>query len=96
MTVYWALSVLERGRRRDTWDFLRSVARDINLPWCICGGFNDVLFEHEKVGVTDKTSWLINGFQQAVAESNLTHVKMMGYHTHGLKVLVRHEKLKRD
>jgi exonuclease III len=69
----------ERGRRRNAWDFLRNLASDTRLPWCIGGDFNDILFEHEKSGATERASWLINGFRQAVTDSGLTDIPMLGY-----------------
>jgi hypothetical protein len=44
---------LEVGRR-DAWNFLRNLARDVTLPWCIGGDYNDILFEHEKVGENER------------------------------------------
>jgi hypothetical protein len=64
----------EGGRRRNAWDYLHGLARDVSLPWCIGGDFNDILFEHEKSGMTDRAYWLINWFRQAVTDSGLTDV----------------------
>jgi len=55
------------------------MARDINLSYCICGDFNDISFAHEKVGAKDREGWLISNFRQAVTNSCLTDVLLVGY-----------------
>lgn len=40
-------------RRRDSWDLLRTLAQDNNLPWCIVGDSNDILSNDEKRSTTD-------------------------------------------
>jgi len=39
---------LEIERRKETWDFLRTLAQDNTLPWCIMGDFNDILSNEDK------------------------------------------------
>lgn len=38
----------EIGRRKESWNFLRSLARTSALPWCVIGDFNDILSTEEK------------------------------------------------
>lgn len=45
---------LDSGRRRDTWDLLRTLARDNSLPWCIMGDYNDLLSNDDKRGSADR------------------------------------------
>lgn len=33
----------ESGRRRDSWDLIRMLARDNDLPFCVMGVINDIL-----------------------------------------------------
>lgn len=40
----------ERSRRRESWDLIRLLASRSASPWCIIGDFNDLMFEHEKIG----------------------------------------------
>lgn len=37
-----------RGRRKESWNTLRSLDASSNLPWCIMGDFNDMMFVDEK------------------------------------------------
>lgn len=41
----------DRAKRRSTWNLLRTLSRDANLPWCI-GDINNVLSVHE-AGLVD-------------------------------------------
>ncbi|XP_024640472.1 uncharacterized protein [Medicago truncatula] len=69
----------EASRRRDSWNFLRRLASNINLPWCLMGDFNDILHADEKKGRATRPNWLIRGFRQAVQDANLVDVHMEGY-----------------
>ncbi|KEH38704.1 endonuclease/exonuclease/phosphatase family protein [Medicago truncatula] len=66
----------ESGRRRDSWNFLRSLSNDISLPWCILGDFNDILDVEEKRGGSVRARWLINGFRHAASDASLVDVFM--------------------
>lgn len=52
----------DRQLRRNTWDLLRTLARDSNLPWCVMGDMNNVLSQQDKVGGAPYPSWLVEGF----------------------------------
>jgi hypothetical protein len=69
----------EGGRRRDSWNFLRQLSRNSQLPWCIIGDFNDILSSDEKRGRNDRPDWLINGFREAVEEAGLLDIEWVGY-----------------
>jgi len=69
----------ESGRRRDSWNFLRSLSNNISLPWCILGYFNDILDVKEKRRGSVRARWLINGFRQVVSDAGLVDVFMEGY-----------------
>jgi hypothetical protein len=38
----------EIERRTESWDLLKTLAQDKNLPWCIMGDFNDILSNDDK------------------------------------------------
>lgn len=40
----------DRARRRKTWDLLRNLSRDSNLPWCLIGDLNNVVSQSDKQG----------------------------------------------
>ncbi|XP_039683467.1 uncharacterized protein [Medicago truncatula] len=67
------------SRRRDSWNFIRSLANQISLPWCIMGDFNDILHSDEKKGRATRPNWLIKGFRQAIQDVELIDIHMEGY-----------------
>jgi hypothetical protein len=67
------------GQRRVSWDLLRTLSQQSNLPWCIFGDFNDIMDASEKRGRTTRSPWLINGFRQAVLDSGLSDIPVTGY-----------------
>ncbi|KAK1404914.1 hypothetical protein POM88_004519 [Heracleum sosnowskyi] len=79
----WRLTGLygepDRQQRRNTWDLLRTLARDSNLPWCVVGDLNNVLSQQEKVGGAPYPSWLIEGFNEVVSELGLIDLELVGH-----------------
>ncbi|XP_074352960.1 uncharacterized protein LOC141692122 [Apium graveolens] len=68
-----------RTRRRVTWDLIRHLARDNNLPWCLIGNMNNVLGQVDKRGGRMYPTWLIQGFQTVLEECELADMDMQGY-----------------
>lgn len=54
LSISWKLTCFygypERTRRQASWDFLRSLSNNVNIPWCIFGDFNDMLYVEDKKG----------------------------------------------
>ncbi|XP_050238444.1 uncharacterized protein LOC126687935 [Mercurialis annua] len=69
----------ERNRRQASWDLLRSLHRPMTIPWCCGGDFNDILRSNEKKGGAFQPSWLLDGFNSAVSDCNLTDIDMEGH-----------------
>ncbi|GAU36460.1 hypothetical protein TSUD_166260 [Trifolium subterraneum] len=69
----------ENERRRDSWDLLRTLSQDNTLPWCIMGDFNDILSNEEKRSKVNHPPWRIRGFREAVQDSNLVDLPLIGY-----------------
>lgn len=67
------------GRRQESWDLLRTLARDNSLPWCIAGDFNDLLSNKEKRGSADRAPWLLRGFREAIQDSLLIDIPLQGH-----------------
>ncbi|XP_019178334.1 PREDICTED: uncharacterized protein LOC109173550 [Ipomoea nil] len=69
----------DRGRRRESWQLLRTLSSLSTLPWVVMGDYNDILDQSEKYGRTPHPQWLINGFRDAVADSGLVDVPFSGH-----------------
>ena len=82
-TQDWRLTgfygIPQRGQRRESWNILTTLSQQSNLPWCIVGGFNDILTNEDKRGSVPHPSWLFNGFRQAIAECGLIDIPLQGH-----------------
>ncbi|KEH26190.1 endonuclease/exonuclease/phosphatase family protein [Medicago truncatula] len=77
LTAFYGYS--DSGRRRESWDLLRSLSTLLDDPWCIIGDFNDHLSTLDKRGGPERPPWLIRGFQDAVNDCNLLDIPLIGY-----------------
>ena len=68
----------ERNRRRESWGLIRSLAGTSDLPWCIIGDFNDLMYDTEKRGGRDHPRSLLNGFADTISECNLRDLGFIG------------------
>ncbi|XP_074350142.1 uncharacterized protein LOC141689683 [Apium graveolens] len=68
----------ERGRRTETWNLLWSLAARSNLPWCVIGDFNDMMFVDKKRGVNVQPQYLLNGFVYTVNDCRLFNLRFKG------------------
>ncbi|KAK1354012.1 hypothetical protein POM88_047268 [Heracleum sosnowskyi] len=68
----------ERSRRRESWRMLRELASRSNLPWCVIGDFNDMMFVNEKRGGRVQPRWLLDGFSEAVNACGLVDLGFKG------------------
>uniref|UniRef100_A0A803NH35 Uncharacterized protein n=1 Tax=Cannabis sativa TaxID=3483 RepID=A0A803NH35_CANSA len=50
-----------------------------SLPWCMLGDFNNVVSQADKRGGRPYPSWLVEGFQKALADCNLVDIDLCGY-----------------
>lgn len=60
-----------RAQRSKTWDLLRNLSRDANLPWCLIGDFNNVTSQTDKKGGAAYPSHLIEGFNECLLDAEL-------------------------
>lgn len=72
------LWVPKRERRQASWDFLRYLATKSQLPWCIFGDFNDLLYSTDKIGKHPHPNSLLSGFKNAVEDCSLAEVDLKG------------------
>lgn len=68
-----------RHQRRHSWDLLRHLSGQSNLPWCCIGDYNDLLVSFEKRGALDHPQWLFDGFRHAIDDCGLMDIGMEGH-----------------
>lgn len=67
-----------RGRRRESWKIMRTLATRSALPWCMVGDFNDLMFQDEKRGGQRHPRNLLTGFTDVVNECDLVDLGFEG------------------
>lgn len=68
----------ERRRRRESWSILKYLASKSNLPWCILGDFNDMMYRDEKRGGREHPSNLLMGFTDTIHDCGLRDLGYVG------------------
>ncbi|XP_074360389.1 uncharacterized protein LOC141701635 [Apium graveolens] len=76
LTCYYGFS--ERDRRNAAWDFIRLLASKSQLPWCIFGDFNDLLYASDKKGRHPHPQNLLKGFKTAIEDCLLGEIDLVG------------------
>ena len=78
----WRLSCYygfpERKRRKEAWQFMRRLSNLSNLPWCIMGDFNDLLYASDKKGINLHPQYLLDGFRNTVEDCHLLELDLSG------------------
>lgn len=78
----WRLSCFygypERSRRSLSWDLIHFLAAISQLPWCIFGDFNDLLFDSDKDGKVPHPPNLMEGFRKVIDDSLFSEIDLCG------------------
>ncbi|KAH1122666.1 hypothetical protein J1N35_005826 [Gossypium stocksii] len=62
--------------RNESWDLLRNLSNAEELPWFICGYFNEMMYGHEKKVGLPKEERCMDAFHTVLADCHLVD---MGY-----------------
>lgn len=68
-----------RAQRFKTWELLKNLSRDANLPWCLVGDFNNIVSQEEKRGGPPYPNNLIEGFKECIYEADLQDLEIIGH-----------------
>ncbi|KAL8116071.1 hypothetical protein AgCh_022528 [Apium graveolens] len=68
----------ERQRRRESWGMLLNLRERSNLPWCVIGDFNDMMYEDEKRGGNKQPFYLLTGFTETLETCQLKDLGFVG------------------
>ncbi|XP_062086997.1 uncharacterized protein LOC133793717 [Humulus lupulus] len=69
----------QRSLRHNSWRKIKQLAGASELPWCLIGDLNNVLYQWEKRGGRAYPRGLITGFQETLTECGLSDMEMMGH-----------------
>jgi hypothetical protein len=61
-----------------TWELLRLLKTKFNLPWIVCGDFNEILFNYEKEGGIPRAEHCMEKFRQALEDFELHDLGYVG------------------
>lgn len=78
----WRLSCYygfpERSKRREAWRLIQRLANISDIPWCIWGDFNDLLFATDKKGLNAHPQYLLVGFGKVIENCQLAEITLKG------------------
>lgn len=63
-------------KMKNSWELIRRLNDRTDTPWMLCGDFNEILFNSEKMGGHEKPNRLLNNFRKALNDCKLMD---MGY-----------------
>ncbi|XP_074342605.1 uncharacterized protein LOC141680216 [Apium graveolens] len=69
----------DRRKRSETWNLLRTLAMDNNLPWCLIGDFNNVVSQNDKKCGRPYPHNLVQGFRDVLEECQLIDMDLQGH-----------------
>jgi hypothetical protein len=61
-----------------TWDRIRELHSQHNLPWVLIGDFNEILFSHEKEGGNPRPLNFMQNFRDVLTDCNLHDIGFVG------------------
>ena len=61
-----------------TWEALRDLHGNMNLPWLAVGDFNEILYHHEKEGGRVRSQAQMQAFQDALMDCELADIGFLG------------------
>lgn len=68
----------DKRRRKQTWDFLTSLALIRDSAWLVTGDFNDITGNHEKEGGPERTEASFTDFREFLSEGDLYDLQHSG------------------
>jgi hypothetical protein len=61
-----------------TWDKMRELKDQHDVPWVVIGDLNEILYSHEKDGGRPRPPRYMNDFQEALSDCNLVDIGFIG------------------
>jgi hypothetical protein len=61
-----------------TWDKLRELKSNTDMPWMVFGDFNEILYSHEKEGGNQRPQYCMQAFHDALSDCELEDLGYSG------------------
>jgi hypothetical protein len=65
-------------RKHLSWDYIRSLHAEFDLPWIMVGGFNEILYSNEKEGGASRSLRCMQAFRDVLNECELEDMGFEG------------------
>ena len=62
----------DTGMRSQSWNLIKSLKRQCDMPWVIFGDFNEIVHPDEKLGWLDRDARQMEGFRDCLSECGLS------------------------
>lgn len=69
----------DRSKREETWNLIRHLHNNSNIPWCLIGDMNNVLSQKDKRGGRPYPERLLAGFQDTLNNCNIADLNLSGH-----------------
>ncbi|CAO2816198.1 unnamed protein product [Amaranthus hypochondriacus] len=76
LTGFYGL--LERAKRRESWELLKAICNSCSLPWVVLGDFNEILSNDELSSPNERENWMLRGFREAIDYCGLVDIRFIG------------------
>ena len=68
----------DAGMRFISWELIRSLKRQCDLPWVLFGDFNEIVHSDEKLGWLDRDARQMEGFRECLSDCGLVDLGFVG------------------
>uniref|UniRef100_A0A2N9FS77 Uncharacterized protein n=1 Tax=Fagus sylvatica TaxID=28930 RepID=A0A2N9FS77_FAGSY len=68
----------EHHRRTKSWNLMRRLGAECSLPWLVCGDFNEIMDNGEKLGFRSRAQRLMANFREALTNCELSDLGFQG------------------
>ena len=68
----------EHHRRMESWDLMQRLGAECSLPWLVCGDFNEIVDNGEKLGFRSRAQRLMANFREALTDCDLSDLGFQG------------------
>lgn len=69
---------LDKSKREQSWQLLKSLKPDYRTPQMVIGDFNEILFQNEEVRGKPKSEWPMSNIRQAIEHCQLLTLAQRG------------------